>query len=117
MPVDVRVRRLSPQENANDCQDWHGCVPLQHAEGLPATSSGPAWNTLRASPATGGAGAPENQANGRISFLPPTGRIAAVKAFAGEDYHVAVTYPDDEAFELLSDPYVFQHEVEAVSPL
>ena len=21
MPVDVRVRRLSPQENANDCQD------------------------------------------------------------------------------------------------
>lgn len=42
---------------------------------------------------------------------------AAVKAFAGEDYHVAVTYPDDEAFELLSDPYVFQHEVEVVSPL
>ena len=53
---------------------WHGCVPLQHAEGF-------------------------------------------VKAFAGEDYHVAVTYPDDDAFELLSDPYVFQHEVEAVSPL
>ncbi len=43
--------------------------------------------------------------------------LAAVKAFAGEDYHVAVTYPDDEAFELLSDPYVFQHEVEVVSPL
>lgn len=43
--------------------------------------------------------------------------LAAVKAFAGEDYHVAVTYPDDDAFELLSDPYVFQHEVEAVSPL
>ncbi|MCY0583096.1 hypothetical protein, partial [Klebsiella pneumoniae] len=43
--------------------------------------------------------------------------LAAVKAFAGEDYHVAVTSPDDEAFELLSDPYVFQHEVEVVSPL
>lgn len=43
--------------------------------------------------------------------------LAAVKAFAGEDYHVAVTYPDDDAFELLSDPYVFQHEVEVVSPL
>jgi hypothetical protein len=40
-----------------------------------------------------------------------------VKAFAGENYHVAVTYPDDEEFKLLSDPYVFQHVVEAISPL
>lgn len=40
-----------------------------------------------------------------------------MKAFAGEDYHVAVTYPDDEQFELLSDPYVFQYTVAAVSPL
>jgi len=39
-----------------------------------------------------------------------------VRAFAGENYHVAVTYPDDEQFELLSDPYVFQHTVAAVSP-
>ncbi|MFO5976519.1 hypothetical protein ACLBSL_16990, partial [Klebsiella pneumoniae] len=41
----------------------------------------------------------------------------AVKSFGGEVYQFAVTYPDDEAFELLSDPYVFQHEVEVVSPL
>lgn len=86
--------------------------------GLPATSSGPAWNTLRASPATGGAGAPENRGEWAHFFLATYWQdLAAVKAFAGEDYHVAVTYPDDEAFELLSDPYVFQHEVEAVSPL
>lgn len=86
--------------------------------GLPATSSGPAWNTLRASPATGGAGARENQGEWAHFFLATYWQdLAAVKAFAGEDYHVAVTYPDDEAFELLSDPYVFQHEVEAVSPL
>lgn len=43
--------------------------------------------------------------------------IEAVKAFAGEDYHVAVTYQDDEQFALLSDPYVFQHSVESVSAL
>lgn len=81
---------------------WHGCVPLQHAEGLPATSSGPAWNTLRASPATGGAGAPENRGEWAHFFLATYWQdLAAVKAFAGEDYHVAVTYPDDEAFEPL----------------
>lgn len=86
--------------------------------GLPATSSGPAWNTLRASPATGGAGAPENRGEWAHFFLATYWQdLAAVKAFAGEDYHVAVTYPDDDAFELLSDPYVFQHEVEVVSPL
>ncbi|GHK52412.1 hypothetical protein KPZU09_21480 [Klebsiella pneumoniae] len=85
--------------------------------GLPATSSGPAWNTLRASPATGRWCA-ENRGEWAHFFLATYWQdLAAVKAFAGEDYHVAVTYPDDEAFELLSDPYVFQHEVEAVSPL
>ncbi len=87
--------------------------------GLPATSSGPAWNTLRASCGNRGALVrQENQGEWAHFFLATYWQdLAAVKAFAGEDYHVAVTYPDDEAFELLSDPYVFQHEVEAVSPL
>ena len=43
--------------------------------------------------------------------------LQSVKAFAGENYHVAVTYQDDEEFELLSDPYVFQHFVDAISSL
>ncbi|NNS08757.1 antibiotic biosynthesis monooxygenase [Erwinia sp. JH02] len=43
--------------------------------------------------------------------------LQSVKTFAGESYHVAVTYPGDEEFELLSDPYVFQHVVENVVPL
>lgn len=76
--------------------------------GLPATSSGPAWNTLRASPATGALVRQENQGEWAHFFLATYWQdLAAVKAFAGEDYHVAVTYPDDEAFELLSDPMCF----------
>lgn len=43
--------------------------------------------------------------------------LQSVKAFAGESYHVAVTYPSDEEFELLSNPCVFQHVVENVAPL
>lgn len=87
--------------------------------GLPATSSGPAWNTPGVSPATEARWcARKNQGEWAHFFLATYWQdLAAVKAFAGEDYHVAVTYPDDDAFELLSDPYVFQHEVEAVSPL
>ena len=86
---------------------WHGCVPLQHAEGF-----------ARHLERTGVEHAQENQGEWAHFFLATYWQdLAAVKAFAGEDYHVAVTYPDDDAFELLSDPYVFQHEVEAVSPL
>ncbi len=43
--------------------------------------------------------------------------IEAVKAFAGEEYPIAVTYLDDEQFELLSDPCAFQHNIQAVFPL
>jgi len=32
----------------------------------------------------------------------------------GDDYHAAVIYPDDEQFKLISDPYVFQHGVQAI---
>jgi len=32
----------------------------------------------------------------------------------GGDYYVAVTDPDDEQFKLISDPYVFQHGVQAI---
>ncbi len=43
--------------------------------------------------------------------------LTAVKKFAGENYHVAVTWPDDKAFALVSDPYVFQHQVSEIVPL
>lgn len=43
--------------------------------------------------------------------------VSAIKAFAGEDYQVAVTYPDDEQFGLLSEPWVFQHDVETIAAL
>ncbi len=41
----------------------------------------------------------KTRANGRISFLPPTGRISRrSKPSLAKTHHVAVTYPDDEAF-------------------
>ncbi|WP_368753361.1 hypothetical protein [Klebsiella pneumoniae] len=98
---------------------WHGCVPLQHAEGFARHLE--RTGVEHAQSIAGNRGAlvrQENQGEWAHFFLATYWQdLAAVKAFAGEDYHVAVTYPDDEAFELLSVPYVFQHEVEAVSPL
>ena len=98
---------------------WHGYVPLQHAEGFARHLEQTGVDHARGIPGNRGALVrQENQGEWAHFFLATYWQdLAAVKAFAGEDYHVAVTYPDDDAFELLSDPYVFQHEVEAVSPL
>jgi len=98
---------------------WHGCVPLKHAEGFAAHLNKTGVDHAKSVPGSLGAFVRrEAQGDWEHFFLATYWEgLPAVKAFAGEDYHVAVTYPDDEQFELLSDPYVFQHEVAAVSPL
>jgi heme-degrading monooxygenase HmoA len=98
---------------------WHGCVPLKHAEGFAKHLEKTGVEYSRSIRGNRGALVHrETQGSWEHFFLATYWHdLDAVKAFAGEHYNVAVTYPDDEVFELLSDPYVFQHEVEAVSPL
>ncbi|MBZ6667396.1 hypothetical protein [Klebsiella michiganensis] len=95
---------------------WHGCVPVefgdafavhlqatgvQHSQGI----SGNAEAFVRR----------ETQGEWEHFFLATYWHnLDAVIAFAGEAYHVAVTYADDEQFHLLSDPYVFQFDVAEV---
>lgn len=98
---------------------WHGCVPLKHAAGFHQHLL--VTGVQHALSITGNLGAEfrqETQGDYEHFFLATYWEsIDAVKAFSGENYHVAVTYPDDEQFELLSDPYVFQHEVSSIVPL
>lgn len=98
---------------------WHGCVPLNHAEGFACHLA--LTGVQHARSVTGNLGAEVKQvAEGDwMHFFLATWwtNLEAVKAFAGEDYHVAVTYPDDEQFGLLSDPYVFHHQVTALQAL
>lgn len=92
---------------------WHGCVPLKHAEGFSAHLQKTGIEHSQNTPGNQGAFVRRaTQGEWEHFFLATYWLdLKAVKAFAGEDYHVAVTYPDDEQFQLLSDPYVFQHEV------
>lgn len=98
---------------------WHGCVPLQHADGFAEHLQ--QTGVLHSESITGNLGAfvrRETQGDWEHFFLATYWQdLAAIKSFAGEYYHVAVTYPDDERFQLLSDPYVFQHIVAVISPL
>ncbi|MBN1086192.1 hypothetical protein JNO12_16695 [Erwinia aphidicola] len=92
---------------------WHGCVPLKHAEGFSAHLQKTGIEHSQNTPGNQGAFVRRaTQGEWEHFFLATYWLdLTAVKAFAGEDYHVAVTYPDDEQFQLLSDLYVFQHEV------
>ncbi|AOR65891.1 hypothetical protein [Pectobacterium wasabiae] len=98
---------------------WHGCVPLQHAEGFATHLQ--LTGVKHSQGITGNQGAfvkRVTQGNWEHFFLATYWTdIDAIKAFAGEDYHIAVTYPEDDKFCLLSDPYVFQHEVQAIQSL
>lgn len=98
---------------------WHGCVPLKHAQGFAKHLK--KTGVEHSKGIIGNCGAfvrRETQGNWEHFFLATYWRdLDAIKAFAGENYQVAVTYPDDEEFELLSDPWVFQHEVKTVVPL
>ncbi|MEQ9722946.1 hypothetical protein ABQG65_17510 [Yersinia alsatica] len=98
---------------------WHGCVPVKYAEGFRQHLE--LTGVQHAQGIAGNRGAfvrHETQGMWEHFFLATYWQdINAVKAFAGENYQVAVTYPDDEQFELLSDPYVFQHHVHQISPL
>jgi len=98
---------------------WHGCVPLKHAEAFAKHLEN--TGVKHSKSISGNRGAfvrRETQGEWEHFFLATYWQdLQSVKAFAGESYHVAVTYPSDEEFELLSDPYVFQHVVENAAPL
>jgi len=98
---------------------WHGCVPFRHAEGFANHLQNTGVEHSEKTPGNLGAYVRrETQGEWEHFFLATYWKdLEAVKAFAGEQYQVAVTYPDDEQFELLSDPYVFQHNVQTVSSL
>ena len=98
---------------------WHGCVPkafgddfavhlqktgVEHARGV----SGNCGTFVKRMPFQ----------NYEHFFLATYWEsIEAVKNFAGEDYQLAVHYPEDDRFQLVADPYVFHHSVAEIRDL
>ncbi|ELY4003008.1 hypothetical protein SMY28_003499 [Cronobacter dublinensis] len=98
---------------------WHGCVPREHADDFAVHLQKTGVEHAQRTPGNQGAFVPHETQGDWAHFFLATywDSLCAIKAFAGDDYQVAVTYPDDEQFELLSDPYVFHHNVEDITPL
>lgn len=98
---------------------WHGCVPLQYAEGFSAHLE--ITGIRHSKDINGNLGAfvrRETQGDWEHFFLITYwDSYDSIKSFAGDNYSVAVTYADDDVFQLLSDPFVFHHEVQQINPI
>lgn len=97
-------------------RSWHGIVPVENAEGfreyILITGVAEAKATL------GNLGAfIYNKTQGKFEHFFMVSyweSIESIKAFAGEEPHIAVTYPDDDKYGLISDPIVLHHEIQEV---
>lgn len=98
---------------------WHGSVP--RANGAAFARHLERTGVMHARSIAGNRGAfVERMVQGELEhFFLATywDSMEAVKAFAGEDVRLAVTYPEDEQFGLVSDPLVLHHEVTEVRPI
>ncbi|MBO0475330.1 hypothetical protein IGL98_000376 [Enterococcus sp. DIV0840] len=92
---------------------WHGCVPMKHKQGFYdyelITGVEETRNT-------------EGNLNTYLKVVDQEEychfflcsiweNMDSVKKFAGNNPEIAVTYPEDEKFELISDPLVILQEV------
>jgi len=97
-------------------RSWHGLVPLQHAEAFAAYLQRTGVSEATALAGNRGAQVTRRSQGAYEHFFLQTywDNLEAVRAFAGDDYQIAVTYPEDDAYGLISDPIVLHHEVAAV---
>ena len=93
---------------------WHGCVPLKHANSFAKHLDKTGVEHSKSIEGNLGSFIKRVTQDQWEHFFLATYwlDIDSIKKFAGENYHIAVTYKDDEIYELISDPYVFQFNVE-----
>ena len=98
---------------------WHGCVPAALGDAFAAHLQKTGVEHAQRTPGNRGVFVKRMPLQGYEHFFLATywDSMNAVKEFAGEQCHLAVHYPEDEAFQLVADPYVFHHSVDAVREL
>jgi heme-degrading monooxygenase HmoA len=99
-------------------RSWHGIVPIEKAESFRSylLSTGVA----EAEATSGNLGAyiysqPQNSYE-HFFMVSYWDNMESIKGFAGLNPHVAVCYPEDHKYGLISDPIVIHHEVLKIPP-
>ncbi len=97
-------------------RSWHGIVPYQKAEAFREYLLITGVKEAEATDGNLAAYIYSQLQDGYEHFFMVSywDNFEAIKAFAGPNPHIAVIYPDDIQFGLVSDPIVLHHEVEMV---
>ncbi|WP_432723946.1 hypothetical protein R0381_000701 [Jeongeupia wiesaeckerbachi] len=99
-------------------RSWHGAVPARHGDAFAEHLQVTGVAESRALAGNLGAFVQRVEQDGYSHFFLLTywSDWPAIHAFAGLQPHIAVTYPGDERFGLISDPIVVHQQVDAVAP-
>lgn len=92
---------------------WHGAVPLAHKEGFTAYEYETGVRDACALPGNRGAYLKIVDQGEYAHFFLCTiwESMEAVIAYAGPNPEIAITYPEDETYGLISDPIVILQQV------
>ncbi len=92
---------------------WHGVVPHEHGDAFAIYLEKTGIQESRSIPGNVAAYVHRAEQEGRSHFFLCTlwRSWEAVRTFAGETPEIAVTYPEDARFGLISDPIVIHQEV------
>ncbi|HEX2953379.1 MAG TPA: antibiotic biosynthesis monooxygenase [Bacillota bacterium] len=97
-------------------RSWHGAVPAEHGEAFCKHLSKTGIDGAKSIPGNLGVRIYRKRQGEFEHFFMISYwvNIEAIKAFAGPEPHIAVEYPGDEKYGLISDPIVIHFEVERV---
>lgn len=95
---------------------WHGCVPAAFGDAFAIHLQKTGIEHAQGISGNRGAFVKRASFRGNEHFFLATywDSVESIKKFAGENYSLAVHYPEDDRFRLIADPYVFHHVVETV---
>lgn len=97
-------------------RSWHGAVPIKKAEAFRHHLLKTGVSEAKATPGNLGAyiySRPQDDLE-HFFMVSYWDNIESIKAFAGLDPHIAVTYPGDEQYGLISDPIVVHHMISEI---
>ncbi|PKM49092.1 MAG: hypothetical protein CVV02_17645 [Firmicutes bacterium HGW-Firmicutes-7] len=97
-------------------RSWHGIVPLEKAEEFRKYLLNTGIKEAKAIDGNQGAyiyGKSQGQYE-HFFMVSYWEDVESIKKFAGKNPKIAVTYPEDDVYCLISDPIVLHHEVERI---
>lgn len=99
-------------------RSWHGAVPGHLGDSFSRRFESEILKEIAARPGNLGAFVKRQAYGGYDHFflISYWDSWDSIRAFAGDQPHIAVHYPDDERFGLIADPMVLHQQCGAIDP-